>query len=141
MLGLDEYSTPSSHVKFEILMYKYKKYYGKKALAKWLTKNGFDKERLATNASREQDKSYYVTEEDLEKSYNDENISLNIEEQLDVISTLVYQQYKGFGILDTLREMDINGFNCGTSGSILKAPIKLTVGHLKQQIGMGIFSR
>lgn len=131
MLGLDEYSTPSSHVKFEILMYKYKKYYGKKALAKWIAKNGFDKERLATNASREQDKSYYVTEEDLEKSYNDENINLNIEEQLDVISTLVYQQYKGFGILDTLREMDINGFNCGTSGSILKATNQVNSGTFK----------
>ena len=52
-------------------------------------------------------------------TYAKEDIKLDIEEQIDVLAILVYQQYKGFGILDTLREMDINGFNIGTSGSIL----------------------
>ena len=40
---------------------------------------------------------------------------------LDILSVMLYQKYKGFGVIDTLREMNINGFNCGTSGSILSA--------------------
>lgn len=119
LLGLDPEGEPSNHVKFEILMYRYKKIYGKKALGEWISKNNFDRERHATNADRAQDMAYYITVEDLEKSYAEEKIELDIEEQIDVLAILVYQQYKGFGILDTLREMDINGFNIGTSGSIL----------------------
>jgi len=119
LLGLDETGEPSAHIKFEILMYKYKKRYGKKALAKWIEKYHFDEERLAEDSTSSNDKAYYITEEDLNRSYREENIQLTIEEQIDILSILVYQRYKGFGIIDTLREMDINGFNCGTSGSIL----------------------
>lgn len=119
LLGLDETREPSAHIKFEILMYKYKKRYGKKALAKWIEKYHFDEERLAEDSTSSNDKAYYITEEDLNRSYREENIQLTIEEQIDILSILVYQRYKGFGIIDTLREMDINGFNCGTSGSIL----------------------
>lgn len=119
LLGLDETGEPSAHIKFEILMYKYKKRYSKKALAKWIEKYHFDEERLAEDSTSSNDKAYYITEEDLNRSYREENIQLTIEEQIDILSILVYQRYKGFGIIDTLREMDINGFNCGTSGSIL----------------------
>ena len=45
---------------------------------------------------------------------------MDIEEQIDVLAVLIYQQYKGFGIIDTLREMNIDGLNMGTSGSILQ---------------------
>ena len=69
LLGLDDEGEPSNHVKFEILMYRYKKIYGKKALAEWINKNNFDRERHATNADRAQDMAYYITIEDLNKSY------------------------------------------------------------------------
>lgn len=119
LLGLDPEGEPSNHVKFEILMYRYKKLYSKKALAEWISKYNFDRERHATGADRDQDMAYYITVDDLNMSYAEEHIVLDIEEQIDLLAILVYQQYKGFGILDTLREMDINGFNIGTSGSIL----------------------
>ena len=119
LLGLDPEGEPSSHIKFEILMYRYKKIYGKKALAKWISNYNLDRERHAYGSDRAQDVSYYITVDDLNMTYAKEDIKLDIEEQIDVLAILVYQQYKGFGILDTLREMDINGFNIGTSGSIL----------------------
>ena len=121
LLGLDESGEPSSHAKFEILMYRFKKAYGKDALVKWIDKYDFARERRATGADRVQDQAYYITVEDLNYSYANENIVLDIEEQIDILAILVYQQYKGFGIIDTLREMNINGFNMGTSGSILSA--------------------
>src|SRR5690606_17626190 len=76
--------------------------------------------------------AYYVTVDEFESIWDKEfegafdwdnpNPSVplfTIDQQIDILAILVYQQYKGFGILDTLREMDINGFNVGTSGSIL----------------------
>lgn len=119
LLGLDPQSEPSNHVKFEILMYRFKKQYGKDALAKWIKKYNFARERHATGSERAQDQAYYITVDDLNYSYNNENIILTVDEQIDVLAILIYQQYKGFGIIDTLREMNINGFNIGTSGSIL----------------------
>ncbi len=121
LLGLTDESEPSNHVKFEILMYKYKKIYGKDALVQWIDKEDFARERLASGAEKRHDKAYYITVDDLNYSYQKENIQLDIEEQIDVLAVIVYQQYKGFGIIDTLREMNINGFNMGTSGSIQAA--------------------
>lgn len=131
LLGLQEGMEPSNHVKFEILMYKYKKRYGKQALAKWLEKYDLAREKPATFQDRQQDQAYYITEEELDMTYKAENFELTIDEQYDILAILVYQQYKGFGILDTLREMDINGFNCGTSGSILSATNKLARGEFR----------
>ena len=121
LLGLDEESEPSDQVKFEIMMYKFKKLYGKDALVEWIEKYDFARERLATMADRQQDQAYYITVDDLNYAYANENIELNIEEQIDVMAVLIYQQYKGFGVLDTIREMNVNGLNVGTSGSILSS--------------------
>lgn len=121
LLGLDESGEPSEQVKFEIIMHMYKKRYGKKALEKWIEKYHLGDNRIASDADTVQDKAYYVTEEDLDIAYDNEGYqyNLSIEDQIDILATVVYQRYKGFGILDTINEMDINGYNCGTSGSIL----------------------
>ena len=132
LLGLTEGQDPADHTKFEIIMYKYKKKYGKGALSAWIDKNGFANERVsdapgATNS----DKAYYVDVEELYMSYDEEDIHLTKDEKIDVLAILVYQLYKGFGIVDTLREMDVNGFNMGTSGSILSNLNKQKAGIMK----------
>lgn len=131
LLGLEDGMEASDHVKFEILMYRYKKEYGKGALAEWLKKYNLADERRATDSTRPSDIAYYVTVEDLHQSYENENIELSDMEKIDILTILVYQLYKGFGILDTLREMDINGFNCGTSGSILTNVTKQREGNFQ----------
>ena len=132
LLGLTEGQDPSDHVKFEILMYRYKKKYGKGALAAWIDKNGFAEERVSdADDATNSDKAYYVDVEELYMSYDEEDIHLTKDEKIDVLAILVYQLYKGFGIVDTLREMDINGFNMGTSGSILSNLNKQKAGIMK----------
>ena len=131
LLGLADGMEPSDHTKFEILMYRYKKQYGKKALAEWIKKYNLADARRATDSTRPSDIAYYITVEDLHQSYENENIILSDAEKIDILSILVYQLYKGFGILDTLREMDINGFNCGTSGSILTNVTKQREGNFQ----------
>lgn len=40
-------------------------------------------------------------------------------DKLEIFSTLLYEKYKGFGCVDTLRDLQIDGLNFGTSGSVL----------------------
>lgn len=141
LLGLDEEGEPSNHVKFEILMYRFKKAYGKDALVKWIDKYDFARERRATGADRVQDQAYYITVDDLNYAYAHEGIVLDIEEQIDILAVLVYQQYKGFGIVDTLREMNINGFNMGTSGSILAATNNQKIQNFKANNSVWLYDR
>lgn len=131
LLGLSDGMRPSDHTMFEILMYRYKKDYGKRALGELLDKYQLAEEREATSANRSVDKAYFVTIEDLHKVYEQEAILLNEEEIVDIMAVLIYQRYKGFGIIDTLREMDINGINCGTSGSIMSNAMSQRDGTLK----------
>lgn len=64
--------------------------------------------------------SYAVDESDLDQAYNMEIYRpLTFREAISVAATLVYEDLKGFGCIDTLRTMNINGFNIGTSGSIM----------------------
>ena len=131
LLGLSEGQDPSDHIKFEILMYRYKKKYGKGALSAWIDKNNFARERTGIDADGGGESSYFIDIEELYMSYDEEDIHLNNDEKIDVLAVLVYQLYKGFGIVDTLREMDVNGFNMGTSGSILSNINKSKAGIMK----------
>lgn len=63
---------------------------------------------------------YNATEEDLLTAYQNEVITkLTYNEMLNVVTTLIYSQYKGMGVIDTLRTMNIDGFNLGASGAIM----------------------
>lgn len=119
-LNLEEGGEPSDQVMFEIIMYKYKKRYGKDALSEWIKYNNFARERRPINTDDPYSQSYYITVDDLRRSYAEEKIELTMSEKQDVLAVLVYQNYKGFGCIDTVREMNINGLNIGTSGSILE---------------------
>ncbi len=104
---------PEPNVQFEILLFKFKQQYGKQALSKLIEKYSFALRR------NDNDAAYYVSREDLETAYSLENPQLNEAEQAAVLAVLVYQQVKGFGIIDTIREMDIDGINIGTSGALV----------------------
>lgn len=119
-LNLEEGGEPSDHVMFEIIMYRYKKRYGKDALGKWIDRNNFIMEKPSPDATDIHDFSYYITVSELQKSYQDENIKLTTQEKREVLATIVYQNYKGLGCVDTIREMNINGLSLGVSGSILE---------------------
>lgn len=121
ILGIDNESEPSPRVMFEILMYRYKKVFGKNALSTWIKRNKFDESRSAVGIGKRGDISFYITKSNLEESYHSEYIVLKEEEKYDILSLLLFQDYKGFGMLDTISEMNINGFNLGVSGSVMES--------------------
>ena len=120
-LNFDEGGEPSNAVMFEIIMLRYTKRYGKDALAKWMNKNNFTRERQAPNNDDIHQFSYFVSVEDLQRSYQEEDIHLTEQEMRNVLAIIVYQCYKGFGCIDTIRSMNINGLSLGVSGSILES--------------------
>lgn len=64
--------------------------------------------------------SYLWSREELETMYREEiTFEIPYLDKLEIISTLLYEKYKGFGCIDTLRDMTIDGLNFGTSGSVL----------------------
>ena len=106
------------HWEFEILMERLSADYGKDALAYLIHKYHWDEVKYDIEDGTVP--VYGVTEEELHEAYEAEIIEpLNYREEISVAATLVYEKLKGMGIVDTLRTMNINGFNIGTSGSIM----------------------
>lgn len=104
---------------FEILMERLYKTYKKGSLAYLITKYGWDQVRY--NIEDGTVPSYNVSVEDLQYAYDNEIIEpLSFREALAVVTTLIFQEYKGMGCITTLRTMNIDGFNIGTSGSIMQ---------------------
>lgn len=120
-LNFEEGGEPSNAVMFEIIMLRYTKRYGKNALEEWIKKNDFDRERQALNTDDIHQYQYYISVEDLQRSYADEDIKLTEREMREILAIIVYQCYKGFGCIDTIRSMNINGLSLGVSGSILES--------------------
>lgn len=116
-------------IKFEILMYFYKKQFGKDALAEMITEYKLARERYVIEDKSQP--SYLISDEDIDMIYAEKNYDLNYNVMLDIMVIMIYQRYKGFGVIDTLREMNINGFNCGTSGSILSALLNKDIKIMK----------
>lgn len=103
-------------VEWEVLLYRLKKTHGKDSVPYLIEKYGW-----ANPKYDEDGRPYYaVTVDELDKAFTKESYAdLSYDEMIDVLSVLVYERYKGFGCIDTLREMNVDGINCGTSGSIM----------------------
>lgn len=107
----------SERIKFEIILYFYKKKYGKNALPKFLAEHNLV--RLRELSRDDKELGYYIDSEDINVAYRKLDYDLSYDQMLDVLTVLMYQSYRGFGLIDTIREMNINGLNCGTYGSVL----------------------
>lgn len=106
--------------KWEVLMYFLKKKYKKDAMSYLIKTYGWDRVRYDIEDGTVP--HHLVTVQDLEEAYSMEiKRPLTYYEQLDVLSTILFCRYKGFGCIDTLREQNVDGINMGTSGSIISA--------------------
>lgn len=97
--------------KFDILLYQYKKSYGYEALSEFIQKNGLGK--INRNTAEEQ---YSISVEEIEKIYQREAPYLDYNDKLEILSQRIYQLYKGFGAIDEIRDMKIDGVSAGISG-------------------------
>lgn len=104
----------STQDKFEILLYLYKKDHGYWALEKFINENGLDKSRTEDG---EESVKFMITAEDIDNVYR-ENVkrSIHFEDKLNIVVQRIYQLYKGYSVVDEIRDMKIDGVSGGVSG-------------------------
>jgi pilus assembly protein CpaF len=101
----------SKQDKFEILLYIYKKQYQYDALTMLI-----DTYHLTDVKTDGEFERYVITEQEVDEIYDSESIYLHFSDKLEVLAQRVYQLYKGFGAIDEIRDMKIDGVSGGISG-------------------------
>lgn len=103
--------------KFDILLYTYKKEYGTNALKKLVDAYNMVSTEISDSSSKDQrDQEFEITKEQIEEAYDSEIGYLSFSDKLDIVSQRIYQFYKGHGVIDEIRDMDIDGVSAGVSG-------------------------
>jgi pilus assembly protein CpaF len=97
--------------KFEILLYLYKKKYGKRALAEIIKEHQLDS--LKNNGS---DFYYSITKEEIEDIYNKTDIELTFDDKMQIVIQRIYQNKFGYGCVDEILYMAVDGVSGGVSG-------------------------
>jgi pilus assembly protein CpaF len=102
--------------KFDILIYSYKKVHAYDGLSHLI--EAYDLDHLKNLIEDGETASYIITADEIISIYNHQSIHLSFEDKLAIITQRVYQMYKGFGVVDELRDMAIDGISGGVSGVV-----------------------
>ncbi|MDM5281735.1 ATPase, T2SS/T4P/T4SS family [Paenibacillus silvae] len=101
--------------KFDILLHLFKKKHGFQALSKLIDKYQLDQPKKVIEDGTVD--SYVITGEEIDSIYVKEaRGGLEFEDKLAIVVQRVYQHYKGFGVIDEIRDMSIDGVSGGVSG-------------------------
>ncbi|MGG1619262.1 ATPase, T2SS/T4P/T4SS family [Paenibacillus sp. NRS-1782] len=99
---------------FEIVFYQYQQKFGVDALSRLL--DTYDLAEMRYSQQGEEDGSYHITAEDIRYIYDCEHRPLSFLEKVDIIVQRIYQHYKGFSVIDDIRDQRIDGVSGGVSG-------------------------
>ncbi|MDN4067570.1 ATPase, T2SS/T4P/T4SS family [Paenibacillus vini] len=113
-IPFDDPNLLTSQDKFEILMYKLEGKYKNKALSYLIDKHGLDKLKKVIEGGMTP--SYIIIDSEIDDAFRKEIKSLSFEEKLGVVVQRVYQMYKGYGVIDIIRDMKIDGVSGGVNG-------------------------
>ncbi|MBB6020906.1 pilus assembly protein CpaF [Paenibacillus sp. JGP012] len=101
--------------KFDILLHLFKKKHGFQALSKLIDKYQLDQPKKVIEDGTVD--SYVITGEEIDSIYVKEaRGGLEFDDKLAIVVQRVYQHYKGFGVIDEIRDMSIDGVSGGVSG-------------------------
>ena len=103
----------STNDKFDILLYMYKQQYGYDALSELIKKYHLDEQKKVYGSDVAQ---YVITSEEINEIFEKEYDYLSFEDRLNILSQRIYQNYKGFSVIDEIRDMNIDGISGGVSG-------------------------
>lgn len=115
--------------KFEIMLYSFYKEYQEDALKVFIEKYHLDEPKR----NKKGQIFYEINQEDIEQIYRGFSwSSLTYIDKLNIITQRVYQQYKGNGTIDRIRDMRIDGISAGVSG----IPEGLDLGNIRAKSGI-----
>lgn len=98
---------------FDILLDRYKQQFGLRALEQMLQAYELDRQRFDEDGQLE---AYRISRAEIREIYAKESPSLQTEDKLRIVVQRIYQHYKGFSVIDELRDMRIDGVSGGVSG-------------------------
>lgn len=110
LLPVDTPERLTAAQKFDILLYRYGKQYGKNGLMELC-----ERWKLPGQIEREDGTYFEITAEDISRIYREESFWLTGEEQAELICDMVYECF-GHGVIDRLRDFRIEGISGGVSG-------------------------
>ncbi|MCW3790627.1 ATPase, T2SS/T4P/T4SS family [Paenibacillus sp. LS1] len=102
--------------RFEIVFYLYRQQFGVDALSRMI--DTYDLGRLRMEEGSDDGGSYYISEEDIQYVFECEYRELGFGEKTDIIVQRIYQHYKGFSVVDEIRDQRIDGVSGGVSGML-----------------------
>lgn len=100
---------------FEIILFIYKQNHGLNALSQLIQTYHLDRPTKPSENEAD-DESYRITGEDIRRIYRQEVRMLSFDQKLQIIVQRIYQSYKGFSVIDEIRDMRIDGVSGGVSG-------------------------
>lgn len=98
--------------KFAILLHMLKKDYGFDALTHLIETYRLDELKPVSDSEQ----AFVITKEEIDAIYEKEGFILAKEDRLEIITQMVYERYKGLGVIDEIRDMNIDGVSAGVSG-------------------------
>ena len=111
----DDVESLTPQDKFEILMHIYKKAYKAEALTQLITKYNLDFPKYEFDPEVS---SYVITEAEISNIFATEvsEDTLSFDDKLEIVVQRIYQEYKGYSVVDDIRDMNIDGVSGGVSG-------------------------
>lgn len=113
-IPFDQRELLSAQDRFDIILYLYTQRYGDEALAMLIETYQLDEPK--PSAGDHLSFHYEVTADDIEEVFYLEYRRLDFREKLDILAQRIYQQYKGFSVIDEIREQRIDGVSGGVNG-------------------------
>lgn len=114
LIPFDNPEQLTSQDHFDILLHKYKQQHGYEALSQLIQRYALDEAKLLEDEGNEE--VYRITAEEIAEIYEQEQPTLEVQDKLELVVQRIYQQYKGFSVVDELRDMHIDGISGGVSG-------------------------
>lgn len=114
-IPFDNVDALSSQDKFEILMHVYKKAFKTDALTQIISKYNLDMPKYEFDP---QVPSYVITAKEIDQIFAIEisDDTLTFDDKLEIVVQRIYQEYKGYSVVDDIRDMNIDGVSGGVSG-------------------------
>ncbi len=115
--GLIPFNRPyllTAQDKFDLLLYGYKQLYGYGALDELIRAYKWDE--LRTPPSGEDEPGYVVTSKEVDAAFRAEQLKFSRGDRIRIIAQRLYQRYKGFSVVDEMRDMRIDGVSGGING-------------------------
>lgn len=97
---------------FEIILHHYKKRYSEEAFSELVKKYKLDDLKTTKSGGS----GYEISSKEILEIFYKESVHLLYQDKLEILSQRIYQKYKGFSVIDELRDMNIDGVSGGVSG-------------------------